>query len=354
MSGRFERGQAVPLRTKPAEDVAVFPCRLALASSGDGAADRLLLCSRAQIVELSTVDQDFVSRVLSVHEMVGLFKINIKKTGKPVLRIQFKSDATLCYYMPKAVECVAFIKQQMASLGVQGTVTKGKTNARAIESAQAFFDQFFLIEKRFTLTPRVDLVRDVMDLLREATERFSEASDERYLSVVQQTKSFLARPDVDALLRRAWAEEDSKGAPAVAKGASYDSEEEASHNSAFSSSSSNDNKKESSSSSSIGKAREGSSDSINDDVSRDLLAAMAATNASSDSFDDGSARDVPVVSTGGGGDDGLSAELDGLLGDMATEFSSLLESYGCGGEGEGGEFDMDEFEELMQSHGVHT
>ena len=353
MSSRFERGQAVSLRSKPPADIAVFPCTIAIpvGEAASSSRERYLLCSRAQIVELSTVDQEYMSRVMQVYDLVSLFKINIKKTGNPVLRIQFKSDAALCYYMPKAVECVAFIKQQMASIGVEGTVTRGKANARAIESAQAFYEQFFLIEKQFTRSPRVDLVRDVMDLLREATERFSEACDERYLAVLQQIKAFLARPEVDSLLQQTWTEgRGGAGAAVDGGGESYDSEEEASHNSAFGSTNRDGNNTNNNSSSSNTGARK----SIGDG----LQAAMVASSASSDSFEDGSAARGVAAAPVGGGDDGLSAELDGLLGDMAAEFSSLLESYGGGDDeglsGGGGEFDMREFDELMRSHGVDS
>ena len=283
---------------------------------------RILLVTKIQMVELLPnvgIFRSDLCSVLHVQELVGLYKINYKKAQPGIVRIQFKNDSVYCYVMNDALACVNFIKANMASIGIEGSASikspnKLANNLKTIESAQAFYDQTIALENQFSVNPDVEIIRQVMDLMREATERFSEANDERYVGVISHIKLFLQRNDVDSLLKNS-----------VIK-------EKVVTNNKF---------------------------EIGEDLTSRMNSAINSTSTDSVEGDDKLYKSNKVQV-----DNSLEDELNGMLGDMTEEFNVLLQSFAGSNTDNFGidssdldgnaEFDLQEFEELMNTHGINT
>jgi len=221
--------------------------------------------------------------------------------------------------MNDALACVNFIKANMASIGIEGSASikspsKFANNLKTIESAQAFYDQTIALENQFSVSPDVEIVRQVMDLMREATERFSEANDERYTGVISHIKSFLQRKDVDLLLKNS-----------VVK-------EKVAVNNKF---------------------------EIGEDLTNRMNNTLNSASTDSVEGDDKLYKSDKVQV-----DNSLEDELNGMLGDMTEEFNVLLQSFAgsnadnfgmdAGDSDSNAEFNLEEFEELMNTHGINT
>jgi hypothetical protein len=83
-------------------------------------------------------------------------------------------------------------------MGINGSI-KNKSE-RIVENAQGYFQQAKAIETQFSLSPSVEYVQEMMDLLRRSTEKFAEINDESYKDVMEFIKKFLQRPDVNGVL----------------------------------------------------------------------------------------------------------------------------------------------------------
>ncbi len=324
----FERGMEFSLDVlSNNQEYRYYQCRLVQNNSNNTAnatnKARILLITKIQIVELLPnvgIFRSDLCSVLHVQELVGLYKINYKKAQPGIVRIQFKNDSVYCYVMNDALACVNFIKSKMASIGIEGSASikspsKLANNLKAIESAQAFYDQTIALENQFSVNPDVEIVRQVMDLMREATERFSEANDERYVGVISHIKSFLQRKDVDLLLKNSVVKE---------------------------------------------KVMTNNKFEIGEDMTCRMDNAINSTSTDSVEGDDKLYKSNKVQV-----DNALEDELKGMLGDMTEEFNVLLQSFAgssaddfgidLAGDVDGNaEFNLQEFEELMNTHGINT
>lgn len=236
--------------------------------------------------------------------------------------------------MNDAMTCVDFLKYQMSELGIEGSITKAKSNVKTIESAQAFYEQTMLLESEFTENPNVELIRQVMDLMREATERFSEANDDRYEAVIQQIKIFLQKPEVEELLQQV----------ALSDGNSNHDSKNVDVNSY-----STANNTVTAATAAVTAATTAAStaastimqyaDSAVEEITsfKDKLQKMALSGSIDSNDDDGAVGvlvkdDCPTINNDSNinsknVDDNLEEELNDMLGDMTKEFNHLLKSF---------------------------
>lgn len=136
---------------------------------------------------------------MEVHELAGLDKLRFKRGAAgslSLLTLFFKSGRDMRFLMKNITECVNSIKAAMERIGIQGSSSQTKKQVKAIETAESFQEQVAELVAEFTENASLNLIQRVMDLLRQATEKFSEANDERYASAVQSIQLFLRREDV--------------------------------------------------------------------------------------------------------------------------------------------------------------
>ena len=165
-----------------------------LAKNAVSAKKRHLAVTKSNIIELAPhpFKRQFAT-VLEVHKLDDLSRVKFKRGEQ--ISFCFKNDRVVNYRMTEAAECVEFVKSQMMKLGIKGQQSIVKTT-KNVFTAEGIFERIKEVEEKFSISPSYTLVEQVMDLLREAAERFGEANDARYQHAIQQTQRFLQRDDV--------------------------------------------------------------------------------------------------------------------------------------------------------------
>jgi hypothetical protein len=159
----------------------------------------ILAITDSQIVELYPHSiKPGVAVAAEVHDLQALVKLKFKKGEQGILLLEYKNGKVSKLLMDDPAVCVNNIKERMKNMGINGSI-KDKTE-RILENAQGFFEQAKEIETQFSLSPSVEYVQEMMDLLRKATEKFAEANDNHYMEVMDFIKHFLQRPDVNSVL----------------------------------------------------------------------------------------------------------------------------------------------------------
>jgi len=159
----------------------------------------ILAITDTQIVELQPHTSKYgVAIVVEAHDLQALVKLKFKKGEDGILLLEYKNGKISRLYMEDPAVCVGHIKTKMREMGIDGSV-KNK-NEKIIENAQGFFFEAKKIETQFSLSPSVEYVQEMMDLLRKAAEKFAEANDNSYTDVMGFIKKFLQRSDVNAVL----------------------------------------------------------------------------------------------------------------------------------------------------------
>lgn len=159
----------------------------------------ILAITNTQIAELQPhVSKSGVAVVTEAHELQALVKLKFKKGEDGILLLEYKNGKISKLLMEDPAICVGHIKTKMREMGIDGSV-KNK-NEKIIENAQGFFFEAKKIETQFSLSPSVEYVTEMMDLLRKAAEKFAEANDNSYTDVMGFIKKFLQRSDVNAVL----------------------------------------------------------------------------------------------------------------------------------------------------------
>ena len=159
----------------------------------------LLAVTDTQIVELYPHSNKLgVAVAAEVHDLQALIKLKFKKGDQGILLLEYKSGKMSKILIDDPAACVAHIKTKMTNVGINGSI-KNKTE-RIIENAQSCFLMAKDIETQFSLSPSVEYVTEMMDLLRKATEKFAEINDNSYMEVMEFIKRFLQRSDVSSIL----------------------------------------------------------------------------------------------------------------------------------------------------------
>ena len=126
-------------------------------------------------------------KVLETHHVSNLSHIKFNRGSSTVVSLSFKNHASLHYQCVDPAPFIDGLQLVLSSLGLHGTRKR---------NTKDFLSLVREIESRFSLQPSIRHVDKIMDLLREATELFSLADDDRHRSVLTQIQNFLQREDV--------------------------------------------------------------------------------------------------------------------------------------------------------------
>jgi hypothetical protein len=86
-------------------------------------------------------------------------------------------------------------------IGLKGSLTsKTEVVPKKIKTAVGYIERVAELEAEFSIHPSFALIQEILDLLREAAERFEAADDSRYLEAIANIQRFLGRADVTAIL----------------------------------------------------------------------------------------------------------------------------------------------------------
>ncbi len=149
------------------------------------------------IVEVESNRRHGPLKINLLNDITSLERVKFRR-GE-LISFYFKGDVEWRYSMLDCLDCVALVKEQMANSGISSRQILKKFSV-SIETAQNLIDTTRELEKEFSAEPSLELVEKVMDLFREAVERFGEANDTRYHSAIEALHRFLHREDVLRIL----------------------------------------------------------------------------------------------------------------------------------------------------------
>jgi len=156
--------------------------------------ESFLMITETHIIEMR-------SNKLNLSTGTVTFSIPIEMMAKLKFRRQesislfFKPspDDPLIYMCPDSADCVHQIQTVLKRHGVKGKHTNAATH-RAINEALQLVQEIQTKEIALQHDPTIERVNKIMDLYRQAAERFEVAGDVRHEEVVTHMRKFLALP----------------------------------------------------------------------------------------------------------------------------------------------------------------
>lgn len=136
-----------------------------------------------------------------IHELKGLLKVKFKKAenhGLGFIVLEYRGGKLSKLLMKDPTVCVEFIKEKMSMIGMHSAVKSKHENE--LNNALAYFNLAVEFETSFSLNPSIDSIKEMMELLKKAAEKFDAINDESYIAVLGYIKSFLQRADVIKIL----------------------------------------------------------------------------------------------------------------------------------------------------------
>ena len=122
-----------------------------------------------------------------------LAKLKFRRQESVSLFFKPAPDDPLIYMCPDSADCVHQIQAVLKRHGVKGKHTNAATH-RAINQALHLVQEIQTKELALKHDPSIERVNEIMDLYRQAAERFEVASDVRHEEVVTHMRKFLALP----------------------------------------------------------------------------------------------------------------------------------------------------------------
>ncbi len=128
-----------------------------------------------------------------------LSKLKFRRQESISLFFKPAPDDPLIYMCPDSADCVHQIQAVLKRHGVKGKHTNAATH-RAINQALHLVQEIQTKELALKHDPSVERVNEIMDLYRQAAERFEVAGDVRHEEVVTHMRKFLALPLTTSIL----------------------------------------------------------------------------------------------------------------------------------------------------------
>lgn len=122
-----------------------------------------------------------------------LAKLKFRRQESLSLFFKPQPDDPLIFMCPDSSDCVHQIQSVLKRHGVKGKHTNAATH-RAINQALHLVQEIQTMELALKHDPSVERVNEIMDLYRQAAERFESAGDVRHEEVVTHMRKFLALP----------------------------------------------------------------------------------------------------------------------------------------------------------------
>lgn len=162
--------------------------------------ETFLMVTDTHIIELR-------SNKLNLSSGTVTFAISVDMTAKLKFRRQesislfFKPapDDPLIYMCPDSAYAVQQIQSVLQRQGVKGKHTNASAQ-RAVSEALQIVQEIQAKERALEYKPSVARVDEIMDLYRQAAERFELAGDQRHEEVMTHMRKFLAMPLVVSIL----------------------------------------------------------------------------------------------------------------------------------------------------------
>lgn len=147
-------------------------------------------------------DEIFVDCCVSVTFAItidSMAKLKFRRQESISLFFKPEPDDPLIFMCPDSADAVHQIQNVLKQHGVKGKHTNAATQ-RAIHVALQIVQEIQAKERALEYKPSVDRVNEIMDLYRQAAERFEVAGDVRHEEVMTHMKKFLALPLTASIL----------------------------------------------------------------------------------------------------------------------------------------------------------
>ena len=170
------------------------------------------MISEQYIIEIKTNKFSVgTGKVKFVTLIASLAKLKFRREESISLFLKDAPDDPLIYMMSESADCVKQIQTVLKAHGVKGKHTNAAMQ-RSIQTALSIVTDIQKKERALEHDPTVENVNEIMDLCRQAAERFEQAGDSRHQEVMAHMKKFLSNPITVSILSGSYeAKKKSKG-----------------------------------------------------------------------------------------------------------------------------------------------
>ena len=162
--------------------------------------ESFLMISEQYIIEIKTNKFSIgTGKVTFVTLIANLAKLKFRREESISLFLKENPEDPLIYIMPESADCVQQIQTVLKAHGVKGKHTNVAMQ-RSIQTALSIVADIQEKERALEHDPTVENVNEIMDLCRQAAERFEQAGDSRHKEVMAHMKKFLSNPITVSIL----------------------------------------------------------------------------------------------------------------------------------------------------------
>lgn len=156
--------------------------------------ESFLMITESHIIEMRSNKLNLSTGTVSFAIPIEMMaKLKFRRQESISLFFKPAPDDPLIYMCPDSADCVHQIQTVLKRHGVKGKHTNAATH-RAINEALQLVQEIQTKELALKHDPNIERVNEIMDLYRQAAERFEVAGDVRHEEVVTHMRKFLALP----------------------------------------------------------------------------------------------------------------------------------------------------------------
>jgi hypothetical protein len=162
--------------------------------------ESFLMITDTHLIELRSSKLNLSSGVVTIAIAIDMTaKLKFRRQESISLFFKPAPDDPLIYMCPDSADAVHQIQFVLQQQGVRGKHTNAAAQ-RAVNEALQIVQEIQAKERALEYKPSVERVNEIMDLYRQAAERFELAGDQRHEEVVTHMRKFLDMPLVVSLL----------------------------------------------------------------------------------------------------------------------------------------------------------
>ena len=278
------------------------------------------MITETHIIEMTSSKLNLSTGKITIAIPIELMaKLKFRRQESISLFFKSAPNDPLIYMCPDSADAVHQIQAVLKRHGVKGKHTNAAAH-RAIGEALQLVQEIQTKELALRHDPSVERVNEIMDLYRQAAERFEAAGDVRHEEVVTHMRKFLALPVTTSILDGSYKKPASPGKPP--KGESDMPEGEVLEASSALLNASEEDESE-------GKDDDNAFNANMDDIEKEAKADMANLSMESHDDDDDDENDKLAKLGGGSADDIVDdafGDLDAMLKEADAELAELMGS----------------------------
>mmetsp|Transcript_30212 Transcript_30212/g.49915 ORF Transcript_30212/g.49915 Transcript_30212/m.49915 type:complete len:614 (+) Transcript_30212:124-1965(+) len=174
--------------------------------------ESFLMITETHIIELRSSKLNLSTGTVTFAISIELMaKLKFRRQESISLFFKPAPDDPLIFMCPDSAAAVHQIQSVLKSHGVKGKHTNAATQ-KAIHDALQIVQEIQAKERALEYQPSAERVNEIMDLYRQAAERFEVAGDIRHEEVVVHMRKFLAQPLTASILDGSYQPDEKKEA----------------------------------------------------------------------------------------------------------------------------------------------